>query len=255
MSLLCEENSQLATLTINRPQSRNSLDLETIEQFLVELDRLAALPDLRAVVITGTGERVFCSGADLSAVAMHPEGRKEAMRRYAALLKRLACFERPVIAKVNGHCLAGGMGLLLACDLAVAVDSAQFSLPESAVGMWPMMVGAFLVRELPRKLALELALTGKKLSGAEAVGLGLINRVVPAESLDAAVQELCGSLIRQSPLAVAMGRKAWQEAAALPVGEGLELLALRLGALADTEDALEGMLAFLEKRAPVWKNR
>lgn len=155
----------IATLTVDRPHVRNALDLETMDRLHRELD---AAESARVVVLTGGGDRVFCAGADLAAVATHPAARRDAARRYAALLARLLAFPRPVIARVNGHCLAGGMGLMLASDMAVAVDDATFFLPEAGVGTWPMMVGALLIPVVGRRRALDLALTGRKLSAAEA---------------------------------------------------------------------------------------
>jgi enoyl-CoA hydratase/carnithine racemase len=242
----------VTTLTLDRPAVRNALDLVTLDAIDAALDAAA---DARVIVITGAGESVFCSGADLAGVAADPVGRVDASRRYARVLHRLATFDAPVVARVNGHCLAGGMGLLLACDLAIATDDATFFLPESQVGMWPMMVGAFLLRELPRKLAMDLALTGRKLSAAEAVSLGLLNAAVPRADLDAAIADMTGKILARSPTAARLGRRAWRDAAAMPLDAGLDSLAEALGALMGTEDAAEGFAAFLQKRPPNWTNR
>jgi len=144
---------------------------------------------------------------------------------------------------------------LLACDLAVAADHVQISLPEAAVGMWPMMVGALLLRDLPRKQALELALTGRKLSALEAMKLGLLNRVVPVANLDEQVDTLADAVLRMSPSALRLGRAAWQRSLGQSPEHALVELAASLGALAATEDASEGMMAFFEKRTPHWKDR
>ncbi|MFZ5480535.1 MAG: enoyl-CoA hydratase/isomerase family protein [Myxococcota bacterium] len=240
----------IRTYTIDRPHVRNALDLATIDAIAAML-----VDPARVFVLTGAGEKVFCSGADLAEVAGSPEGRRDAARRYARLLGRISACERPVVARVNGHCLAGGMGLLLACDLAVAADDVTFSLPEAAVGMWPMMVGAYLLRTVPRKVAMELAMTGRKLTAAEAHAYGLVNRVVPRAELDGAVAELTASLLRQSPSALKLGKRAWRDALDRPLDDGLGLLAERLGDLMATEDAAEGFVAFLQKRAPEWKDR
>lgn len=242
----------VTTLTLDRPQVRNALDLATVDALHAALDQAR---DARVVVLTGAGDKVFSAGADLAAVAGSPEGRRDAARRFAALLGRLATFERPVVARVNGACLGGGMGLLLACDLAVAADDVAFALPEAQVGMWPMMVGAYLVPLVGRRRALELALTGRKLDAAEAVDWGLVNRAVPRAALDSAVAEVAEALVARSPTAFRIGRRAWAEAADLPMPEALDRLAERLGDLMATEDAAEGFAAFLQKRAPAWKDR
>jgi enoyl-CoA hydratase/carnithine racemase len=242
----------VTTLTIARPAVRNALDLATIDAIHNALDAEAAA---RVIVLTGAGDKVFCAGADLAQVAGNPEGRRHAAAAYARLLSRLGSFDRPVLARVNGHCLAGGLGLLLACDLAVTVDDATFSLPEAAVGMWPMMVGAFLLRDVSKKQAMELALTGRKLSAEEAVAWGLVNRAVPRADLDLSLSTYTDAILARSPSALRIGRRAWSEAQALPLDAGLALLAERLGDVMDTEDAAEGFSAFLEKRPPHWKDR
>lgn len=235
----------IRTFTIDRPAVRNALDLATLDGILAALDDLAGV---RAVVLTGAGG-VFCSGADLAGIAGDPVLRRAAGRRFAEVLGRIATCDVPVVARVNGHCLAGGMGILLACDLAISADDATFFLPEAAVGMWPMMVGAFLLRDLPRKLALELAMTGRKLSAAEAVTHGLVNAAVPRAGLDDAVAALCERLVARSPTALRLGRRAWRET------DDLDRLADALGELMETEDAAEGFTAFLQKRTPNWKDR
>lgn len=246
------QEGPVVTLTIDRPQVRNALDLATIDALHVALDRAR---EARVVMLTGAGDKVFSAGADLAAVAGAPEGRAEAARRFAALLGRLSTFERPVVARVNGACLGGGLGLLLACDLAVAADDVSFALPEAQVGMWPMMVGAFLVPLVGRKRALELALTGRKLAAAEAVDWGLVNRAVPRGELDGAVSAVTDALVARSPTAFRIGRRAWAEAGDLPMPQALDRLAEGLAELMATEDAAEGFAAFLQKRTPNWKDR
>lgn len=235
----------IATISLNRPMARNALDLATLQRVNWELD---AARNSRVVVLTGAGDRVFCAGADLAEVAGNPEGRRDAARRYARLLARLARFDRPIIARVNGHCLAGGMGLLLASDLAVTTEEATFFLPESEVGLWPMMVGAFLVPAVGRRRALELALTGRKLTAKEALDWGIVNRVVPRAELDAAVAELAGTIASKSPAATRLGREAWSG----ELEPRLLALADALADVMDHPDALAGLTAFLHKTTPEW---
>ncbi len=243
----------VTTLTLDRPAVKNALDLTTIDALHCALD--AAEATARVIVLTGAGDEVFCAGADLAQVAGNPEGRRAAAQAYARLLSRLSGYERPVIARVNGHVLAGGVGLLLACDLAVVADDTTIALPEAAVGMWPMMVGAFLLRELPRKVALEMALTGRKLSAAEAVTWGIVNHAVPRGDLDTAITALANAVTARSPSALRLGRRAWRDATAVPLDETLTLLAERLCDVMETEDAAEGFAAFLQKRTPLWSDR
>lgn len=255
MSLELTLTRGIARLTIDRPQARNALDGPTLSAIESALDQLEVEPGLRAVVLTGRGDRVFCAGADLRAMSSSGDGPAEAARRFAKVVARLHSFSRPVVARVNGDVLGGGVGLLLAADLAIATSTSTLSLPEARVGLWPMMVGAILLRELPRKLALELALTSRKLSMAEAASYGLINRVVDPAELDVALDDLLSALLRAGPAATRIGRAAWRDCGALPVEEGLLALADRLGDLLQTEDAAEGMVAFLQKREPEWRDR
>jgi enoyl-CoA hydratase/carnithine racemase len=243
------EEGEVARITIDRPAARNALDLEAIEALSAALGRL----DARVVVLTGAGDRVFCAGADLAALAGQPQALRAAARRYGELLAQLRASARPVVARVNGACLAGGVGLMLACDLAVASPRAELFLPEANVGMWPMVVGALLRDVVGRRVALDLAMTGRRLDPPECVRLGIYNRL--GDDVDVALAPLVAALLRASPSALRLGRRAWREAADLPLPQALEQLADRLGDLMETEDAAEGIVAFLSKRPPEWKDR
>jgi len=179
----------------------------------------------------------------------------EGRRGYGRLLEQLAGFSKPTVARVNGHALGGGLGLVCACDLAVAAEHAEFGTPEVDVGLFPMMVLAWLQRHLGRKRALELVLTGGRLKAQEALGWGLLNRVVPEEGLDAAVRALVQTLSSKSQAVLALGKRAFLRAEGLPLEAATELLAAELSINLTAEDAAEGVLAFLSKRPAVWKDR
>jgi enoyl-CoA hydratase/carnithine racemase len=246
-----------ALLTIDRPRARNALSPEVLQGLLAALDRAEADPSVRVVVLTGAGEKVFCAGGDLGQLggdggflATH-EGR----RVYAKLLLRLQDIRKPTLARVNGLALAGGLGLVLACDLAVAAEHAELGTPEIDVGLFPMMMMALLQRHLGRKRALELVLTGERLPAREALALGLLNRVVPAPELDAAVAALAGKLAGKSQAVLALGRRAFFTAEDMPLPAALEYLSSQLSLNVLAEDAAEGVTAFIEKRPPRWNDR
>jgi enoyl-CoA hydratase/carnithine racemase len=252
----CEIQDGQALLTIDREGARNALSGEAVTALTAALERVEADPNVRVVILTGAGQKVFCAGGDLSGMVGDGFLAAHAQRRaYAALLKRLSSLAKPTIARVNGHALAGGLGLLLACDLAVCVDQAQLGTPEVDVGLFPMMVMALLQRHVGRKQALELVMTGQKISAQRAEALGLVNRVVPAAELDAEVASLARTLAQKSSAVLGLGKRAFLCAEGLPFDAALELLATQLSINTLAEDAAEGVGAFLEKRRPVWKDR
>jgi len=244
-----------ALLTIDRPAARNALSPEVVQGLRAALARAEADPSVRVVVLTGAGDRVFSAGGDLGTA---PDGflAGHALRReYGALLEALAASPLPTIARVNGHALGGGLGLVLACDLAVAVDSAELGTPETDVGLFPMMVLAWLQRHVGRKRALELLLTGDRLKAEEGLRWGLLNRVVPREELDAATRALAARLAGKSRAVLGLGKSAFRSAEDMPLPQAMDFLAGQLSLNLGAEDAAEGIAAFLERRAPAWKDR
>lgn len=246
----------VAVLTIDRPQQRNALSAAVVQELLRRISEADADPAVRALVITGAGDRVFSAGGDLSSMA--GDGflaGHDARRAYGSLLLALQACRKPSIARVNGHALAGGLGLVLACDLAVAADDVQLGTPEIDVGLFPMMLMALLQRHLGRKRALELVLTGERISAARGAELGLVNRAVPRAELDAAVDALARKVAGKSQATLALGRKAFFTAEDLPLQQAVEYLASQLSLNVSLEDAMEGVGAFLEKRPPQWRDR
>ncbi|HMK12541.1 MAG TPA: enoyl-CoA hydratase-related protein, partial [Acidimicrobiales bacterium] len=211
----------------------------------------------RVVVITGAGDKAFSAGADLSGMS---EGAgfaelHDARGELARVFHDVWAMGKPTIAKVRGFALAGGFGVALMCDFVVADDTAQFGTPEINVGLWPMMITVPMMRSMPPKKALELMLTGRRVSAAEAERIGFVNQVVPPDELDGAVSELAATLASKSPSIVKLGRDAfyrvWDESAA----DALALLHPLLTIVTQTEDSAEGIKAFAEKRDPVWTGR
>jgi enoyl-CoA hydratase/carnithine racemase len=246
-----------ALLTLDRPQARNALSAQAMAELLEGIGRAEADPAVRVLVLTGSGERMFCSGGDLSSMSSQDGflAGHDARRAYGALLQRFGQAKKPCIARVNGHALAGGLGLVLACDLAVMADDAELGTPEIDRGLFPMQVVALLQRHLGRKRALELVMTGDRVSAAQALAWGLVNRAVPRAELDAAVRALGEKIAGKSQAVLALGRRAFFTAEDLPLGQAVEHLASQLSLNVLAEDAAEGVTAFLEKRKPKWNDR
>ena len=245
-----------ARLTIDRESARNALSPAVVQQLVEGLERADAEAQVRCVVLTGAGQRVFCAGGDLG--GMTGDGflsGHEGRRAYGVLLQRFQQVKKPTIARVNGHALAGGLGLVLACDLAVSSAEAGFGTPEIDRGLFPMMLMALLQRHLGRKRALELVLTGDRLTATQAMEWGLVNRVVPAAELDAATKALADKLAGKSQAILGLGRRAFFTAEDLPLGPAVEFLASQLSLNVLTEDAAEGVTAFLEKRPAKWNDK
>ena len=254
--LLYEVKDRAAWLTINREDRRNAISQEMISAFHAGLDRADRDETVRVVCLTGKGDRAFCSGADLGlTLAREGEDRLAGARNYAALLKRISRFGKPLVVRVNGACLAGGLGLMLSGDIVIARRDAAFWAPEVNVGIFPMMVGALLIRHLGPKKMMEFVLTGRKVSAPEAEQLGLITRAVEPERLDEEVEAVLKTLAAKSPIGLRIGKEAFRAMGDLTLDEALDSLCEALGRAVSTEDAMEGMTAFLEKREPNFKGR
>ncbi len=244
----------VARITLNRPEKRNPIGPATAGELVHAFAALRDDPAVRAVVLTGAGA-AFSAGGDLSAMAGGGATGGVPPASLVDLFTTMHALGKPIVAMVNGHALAGGLGLMVACDLAIAADTATFGTTEIQVGLWPMMITAELVRNIGRKAALELMLTGKRLTAAEACAIGLVNRVVPAAELEAATMALATDLAGKSPATLALGLRAFYRSADLDHEPALRFLEGELGKVLALEDAREGIAAFLGKRPPVWKGR
>lgn len=247
-----------ARITIDRPEHRNAMTWSLVRELRAAFAEARDDPGVHACVLTGAGEVAFCAGADLGEMTAKDEGYLDghwARGELAALFRDLYELGKPTIARVRGYALAGGFGLALACDLLVAADDAIFGAPEVDVGLWPHLVTVPMVRAMPPKLALELMLTGRRVDAAEAQRLGFVNRVVPVDRLDEAVDELVATLVAKSPAALSLGRDAFYAVWDQDVETSLRILHPMLTITAGTQDAAEGIAAFQERRKPRWTGR
>ena len=251
-----EVTSPRATLTIDDPDRRNPLSNAMMADLTAAVLRATDDADVQVLVFTGAGDRTFCAGGDLSGGFIdNPLGSHAERGALAGLLQSMRRCGKPTVARVNGHALGGGFGIAAACDVVIAVEKATFGSPEILIGLWPMMITAVLQRVMPHKAALELMMTGRRITAAEALALGVVSRVVPRGGLDAMVDETVDALASVSPALVRMGRDAFYAVQDMDFDAALEYLHNGLTAVAMTEDAAEGIAAFLQKRAPEWKGR
>ena len=247
--------SGIATLTINDPERRNPMSTDTMAALAQHMRAAVDDPAVRVVVFTGAGDKAFSAGGDLSGGFVDdPVGLHRQRGLLADLFRTMWRGGKPTIARVNGHALAGGFGLAVACDITICVDHAKLGVPEIDVGLWPMMITAALTRCMPEKAALELMLTGRIISPQEARELGAVSRVVARGALDDVVSEAAATLAGKSQAALMLGRDAFFSVARADIDTALDRLQGGLTAIAGTDDAAEGVRAFLEKRAPVWSD-
>jgi enoyl-CoA hydratase/carnithine racemase len=256
---VADESDGMRRVTLHNPERRNAIGPQMVNELLYALDDAHADEDIRTVVITGEG-KAFCAGGDFA--LMSPNDPRAAdgpalphKGDYADLLLAMTRTEKPIVARVNGPAMGGGLGLVAASTFAVADREATLGTPEINVGLFPMMIMAVLARVVPRRKLLEMMLLGKKMSGDEASAIGLVTRAVAAAELDAAVTELTSEIAKKSPLTVGLGLRAFAAQDDLDLEKALPLLRDRLAECLGTEDAREGLTAFLEKRAPIWKGR
>lgn len=245
-----------AIITIDEPERRNPLSTTTMAELLAHTRAAHADPSVKVIVYTGAGERAFSAGGDLSSGFVDdPIGLHRDRGVLADLFRAMWRGGKPTIARVNGHALAGGFGLAVACDITICVDDAKLGTPEIDVGLWPMMITVSLLRAMPAKAVLELMMTGRILTPDEALRLGAVSRVVTRAELDPVVDEIATGLAAKSPAVMMLGRDAFDSVLGLDVDSALEHLQAGLTAVALTEDSREGVAAFIEKRPPRWTGR
>lgn len=242
-------------LTIAREPRRNALNEDVVRQLAAGIEAAQAEPACRAIVITGAGDKAFCAGADLqqSGAGSPFDVDYSRPRHYLVeLFRTMQACGLPIIARVNGHALAGGFGLLCACDLAVAADDALFGTPESKIGLTPMMILPAMLRVLPPRSLMEMCITGEPVDAQRALALGIVNYVVPRGELDAKLDWLLARTVDRSPAALRLGKQAFQAMQDMTLMQAQEYAQAMVPVMVSTADAREGLAAFQQKRAPVW---
>ena len=245
-------------ITFNRPNVLNALRISLLEEVSDALSRLQKAPDVRAVIISGAGEKAFAAGADIAELnALQSAGHGADQARFGqALTRKIERLRKPVIMAVNGFALGGGCELAMAGDMIVASENAKFGQPEVNLGLIPGYGGSQRTTRLVGKgMAMYLCLTGEMIDAQEALRIGLVQKVVPLPELMTEAKRVASVIASKAPLAIAACKRVINTGAHLSIDDALELEALEFGTLVDTEDLKEGTGAFLEKRKPVWKGR
>jgi enoyl-CoA hydratase/carnithine racemase len=247
----------VATVTLDQPDTRNALSAEMLGDLLDAFQTARDDEAVRVVVLTSSHDRIFSSGANLAGFGLEvPLVHKHfGSKPFLDLFRLIAEIGKPTICAANGHVLAGSFGIALACDLIVAKESAEFGTPEINVGAFPFMVAALMYRNVPRKRANELLLLGERISARDAHAIGIVNRVAPDDEFDAAVEEWATALASKSPVIMRLGKEAIFRQQDMALLDALDFLHSQLTIALSTEDIVEGVTAFFQKRDPVWKGR
>lgn len=251
--ILTEKKGAVHWITLNVPDRRNAIGPQMTNEILHALNSAAEDRDVRAVVLTGAG-KAFCAGGDFQQMTSGADASDlPILGDYADLLLTMMRFEKPIVAKVNGHAMGGGLGLVAASHFAIAHPEAKLGTPEIEVGLFPFMIMAVLARVMPKRALLEMMLRGQKVSAEEAARLGMVSRV--AADLDADVDALCADLAKRAPIATKLGLRAFATQADADLEEALPMLRDKLMECLGTDDAREGLTAFMQKREPKWTGK
>ena len=255
--VLYEVAEGIATITLNDPETRNALSPELLGGLSASFERAREDGEVRCIVLRSSHEKTFSSGANLSGFAADAAlvHKHFATEGFVGLFKLIGDLGKPTICAARGHVLAGALGIALACDLIVAGESASFGTPEISVGAFPFMIMALIYRNVPRKKANEMLLIGERFSAQEALAAGIVNRVVADGELDAAVADWAGKLASKSPVIMRLGKEAMRRQLDMPLDDALDYLRAQLTLAQSTQDIVEGVTAFFEKREPQWSGR
>jgi methylglutaconyl-CoA hydratase len=254
-AVLMEKRDSAFWIILNRPDKRNAINPDVIAGVREGYSRAGADSTVRVIVLTGAGDKAFCAGGDLQSGKGFAFDHSKPNLDYADMLREAQNSTLPSIARVNGLCMAGGLGLLCMTDMAIAADHALFGLPEVKVGLFPMQVLSLLQSQVPPRILREWCFTGEPVGAKEALQHGLINYAVPGSELDEKTDWLINRLADKSPTAIRRGKYAMRALASMSFDEALAFTESQIALLALTEDAKEGLASFSEKRKPVWSGR
>ena len=259
MTVEFRRDGHVARVTLNRPERMNAVDEATANRLEAIWQEIESDSDVRVVVLSGSGDRAFCAGADLKAAASEKNGLEywaDARKNGFGGLTLRKTLQVPVIARVNGLAVGGGFEMVLGCDIVIATEQASFGLPEAKVGRMPLDGGMILLpRMIPEKIAMGMLMTGRRITAAEAAAYGLVNEVVPAAELDQSVERWVADILECAPLSVKAIKECVKETRDLPVDQAYAHRSPTLMAALSSEDGEEGPRAFSEKRKPVWQGR
>ncbi|MCL1594723.1 MAG: enoyl-CoA hydratase-related protein [Actinomycetia bacterium] len=251
-----ERKERVAWITIDDPARRNPLSNQTMGDLLHAIERAGEEEEVGVVVVTGAGEEAFSAGGDLAGGFVDsPLPGHKARGGLADLFRTMSTLPKPIVGRVNGAALGGGFGVAAACDITIVVDDAKLGTPEIGLGLWPMMISAVLFPLVPRKALLNMMMTGEIITGSKAVELGIATTSVPRAELDQAVDRIVDVLLSKPPVALAMGKRAFYATEDMDRDTALDSLHVGLTAVSFTDDAKEGVAAFLERRDPTWTGR
>lgn len=253
--VLVDESAGIISITINRPEARNSLNTQTIQLLTKAVDAATSNTTARAILLSGAGTEAFCAGADIAELVNNPSPsfRRDFFESIANLIEKIQTSPLPVVASVHGYALAGGCGLAAACDITLASDDAVFGLPEASIGLAAMVVMAPLSRVVQKKALAQLLLTGERISSARALEIGLVSSVYPKASLNAEAKAVCEKLTKQGPSALKASKEALLQVSERDYIPFLHELADRSALLSLGAEATEGLTAFTQKRQPSWR--
>lgn len=250
--VLYDVTDRVAVITLNRPAQRNAIDMSMLRDLLAAFERAKQDDGVRAVLLSGAEEKAFSAGANLTDMAANDSeiARHERRGLFVELFLAMERLGKPIVGCINGHALAGGLGLALSCDLLIAADTAQFGTPEVRVGLWPMMIMSIVIRNIGRKRAMQLFMTGERIDAQTAMEWGMVNRVAPPSEARREAFALARELTRWSPLIMRKGRDAFYAIDNVDFESALRQLQAELTIITLSDDFREGVTAFLQKREP-----